>query len=325
MKSRPMKKKAEFILCLSFGLFLVSCAGAEKTGQQVSDTATEAVVSEITAEPAAVEEPTCSPSPEPTFEPTAEPTEEPQDILHFVDVFGEEYEVEIDRSLPENPYRKECFVNTGGILTYEDENYISELGVDVSHHQGTVDWVKLKEAGVSFAFLRIGYRGYGQAGTLNADREFENNIRGAQEAGIKVGVYFFAQAVNEEEALEEAEYTLKLLGDHTLELPVVYDPESILDAEARTDHVTREQFTANTVAYCERIKEAGLKPMIYSNMLWEAYELNLSELTDYPIWYADYEPLPQTPYHFVCWQYTNEGKIPGITGNADLDILLIQK
>ena len=138
-----------------------------------------------------------------------------------------------------------------------------------------------------------------------------------------MGVYFFAQAVNEEEAREEADFVLQNLQGYTLQLPVVYDPESILDDEARTDNVSGEQFTKNTEVFCSAVAEAGYDPMIYANMLWEAFELDLEKLSEYPLWYADYEPAPQTPYHFRFWQYTNVGQVPGITGNADLNIEMI--
>jgi GH25 family lysozyme M1 (1,4-beta-N-acetylmuramidase) len=199
------------------------------------------------------------------------------------------------------------------------------LGVDVSHHQHYIDWEKVKAQGYEFAILRIGYRGYGKTGSLNRDKEFERNLQNAHAAGLDVGVYFFAQAINEEEAREEAELVLEILNGRSLELPVVYDPESILDAEARTDNVSGEQFTKNTQVFCEIIKNAGYEPMVYSNMLWEAYELDLTQLQGIPVWYADYEPLPQTPYHFEYWQYTNEGTVDGISGGVDLNIQMMLK
>ena len=198
-------------------------------------------------------------------------------------------------------------------------------GVDVSEHQGYVDWQALKDSGFEFAFIRLGYRGYGQEGRICLDREFHRNIQNAQAVGFDVGVYFFAQAVNEEEALEEANFVLQNLEGYTLQLPVVYDPESILDDEARTDNVSGEQFTKNTEVFCSAVADAGYDPMIYANMLWEAFELDLEALSEYPLWYADYEPAPQTPYHFRFWQYTNQGQVPGITGNTDLNIEMVPK
>lgn len=199
------------------------------------------------------------------------------------------------------------------------------LGVDVSVFQGDIDWEQVKAAGYEFAILRIGYRGYGEEGTLNADEKFEQNLENARKAGIDVGVYFFSQAVNEEEAKEEADFVLEHLKGQELQMPVVYDPEHILEDEARTDGVTGEQFTQNAKVFCKEIEEAGYDAMIYSNMLWEAYELDLEKLLDYPVWYADYEELPQTPYRFSMWQYSSTGSVTGIEGNVDLNIQLLKK
>ena len=244
--------------------------------------------------------------------------------LDFVDVFGEHYETTIKPDVPKHDYLNDGFIRDGYKLTYEDDNYTSRLGIDVSRHQGKINWEKVKAQGVEFAFLRIGYRGYGSEGKICLDQRFYENIKGAQDEGIDVGVYFFSQAISEEEALEEAKFVIDALDGYTLQLPVVYDPESILDDVARTDDVTGEQFTKNTIVFCDSIKENGYEPMIYSNMLWEAFEFDLSQLTEIPIWYADYEEFPQTPYHFVFWQYTNEGRISGIDGNMDLDIQIIR-
>ena len=247
------------------------------------------------------------------------------EILNFVDVFGEEYQVEINPDVEKHEYDLEKFVHEGDRLSYTDDKYEYRLGVDVSRHQGWIDWKKVKAAGYEFAIIRVGYRGYGEEGLVCLDEQFDTNIQNAQAAGLDVGVYFFAQAINEEEAKEEAEFVLEHIAGYELQLPVVYDPESILDDEARTDDVSGEQFTKNTEVFCSIIQEAGYQPMIYSNMLWEAYELDLEYLEEYPIWYADYEPLPQTPYHFEFWQYTNEGSVDGIEGRTDLNIQLIPK
>lgn len=249
--------------------------------------------------------------------------EEPQ-ILKFVDVFGEQYEVDIIPSVEKHSYQLEGFVFEGSKLSYVgDERYTSRLGVDVSHHQGYIDWQEVKKQGIDFAFIRIGYRGYGTAGTVNLDREFDTNIKAAQDAGIDVGVYFYAQAISEAEAKEEADFVIEHLQPYQLQLPVVYDPESVLDAPARTDNVPAEQFVKNTRVFCDTVKQAGYEPMIYSNMLWEAFQFDLEALSDIPIWYADYEAKPQTPYHFTFWQYTNEGYLKGISGRVDMNIWLV--
>ncbi len=289
-----------------FALLLTGCAGSETEetpGRNSDDKTREVSDLNIDAETEAEEEP---------------------EILHFIDVYQNPYQVEINPDVEKHNYKAECFIHSGDLLAYEgDENYTYRLGVDVSEHQGYVDWQQLKDNGFDFAFIRLGYRGYGQEGNIRLDQEFRRNMQNAQEAGLDVGVYFFAQAVNEDEALEEADFVLENLEGYTLQLPVVYDPESILDDEARTDNVTGEQFTENTEVFCSAIADAGYDPMIYANMLWEAFELDLEQLSEYPLWYADYEPSPQTPYHFDFWQYTNEGNVPGIEGNADLNIQMI--
>ena len=254
----------------------------------------------------------------------AESTDE-KNTLDFVDSHGECYTVEINEAVAKNPYDNALFVKNENKMSYEDKKYTSRLGVDVSVFQGDIDWEQVKAAGYEFAILRIGYRGYGEEGTLNADEKFEQNLENARKAGIDVGVYFFSQAVNEEEAKEEADFVLEHLKGQELQMPVVYDPEHILEDEARTDGVTGEQFTQNAKVFCKAIEEAGYDAMIYSNMLWEAYELDLEKLSDYPVWYADYEELPQTPYRFSMWQYSSTGSVPGIEGNVDLNIQLLKK
>ncbi|MCR5526943.1 MAG: glycoside hydrolase family 25 protein [Lachnospiraceae bacterium] len=255
----------------------------------------------------------------------SEARKEIPDVLKFVDAFGKEYEVSVNKAVPMNEYMSGNYRHHGDHVTYRDSKYKSRIGVDVSYHQGDIDWEKVKKSGVKFAIIRIGYRGYGETGALKEDERYSEYIKGAHNAGLDVGVYFFAQAINEEEAAEEAEFVLGLLNGQELELPVVYDPESILDDEARTDDVTGEQFTANTRVFCKKIDEAGYNPMIYANMLWEAYELDLSQLSEYPVWYADYEEIPQTPYQFTFWQYTNKASVPGISGETDLDIQIVKK
>ena len=242
----------------------------------------------------------------------------------FVDVFGVSYDTVIDASVPMHDYDPAGFCREGEKLFYKgDPKYKSRLGIDVSYHQGKINWEKVAADGYEFVFIRVAYRGYGQAGTLKEDKLFAEYYQGARDAGLDVGVYIFSQAINEKEALEEADFVIGCLGDRTLQLPVVYDPESILDDVARTDSVTGEQFTANTMTFCKRIEEAGFKPMVYSNMLWEAFQFEMAKTSIYPYWYADYEAQPQTPYGFEFWQYSNTGRVSGIGTQTDLDIQLI--
>lgn len=247
------------------------------------------------------------------------------EVLTFVDAHGNWYQTIINPNVPKNPYDKNKFVSESGKMRYDDGKYTSRLGVDVSEHQGDINWQEVKNSGIDFAFIRIGYRGYGQSGVIKADARFDDNIAKAKAAGIDVGVYFFSQAINEDEAREEARFVLEHLQGRGLDLPVVYDPENILDDVARTDNVTPEQFTKNTIAFNEVIKAAGYKPMTYSNMLWEAFQLDMTRLQEYPVWYADYEPKPQTPYDFTFWQYSEKSTVPGISGIADMNIQILKK
>ena len=242
---------------------------------------------------------------------------------HFVDVFQNEYEAVIDENFPRNIYFQDSFVWEEDRMTYAgDDRYTWRTGIDVSEHDEDIDWQQVRDAGIDFVFIRAGYRGYSE-GSLRQDAYFEKNLREAREAGLDVGVYFFSQAVNEAEALEEADLVLRMLDGQALQMPVVYDPESILNDAARTDDISGDQFTRNALAFCGRIRERGYAPMIYANLVWEAFEFDLSRIRDIPIWYADYEPVPQTPYFFTVWQYTDSGTVPGIVGPVDLNLQLI--
>ncbi len=307
------------VVIIAAGILCAGC-GREAPGEEPLDTQNVKQQEELRTESVFEEDAECL-----AIKETERKTEEiTPEVLEFVDVFGQSYQVEINPNVKKHDYDLNAFSHEGNRLVYEgDPRYAYRLGIDVSHHQGKIDWEQVKAAGYEFAFLRIGYRGYGQEGKICVDRQFSENVQSAHAAGLDVGVYFFSQAVNEEEAGEEAEFVLKNLEGIQLELPVVYDPESILDADARTDDVTGEQFTRNTIVFHDRIKEAGYKPMIYSNMLWEAFQYDLEQLAEYPIWYADYEPLPQTPYHFEFLQYTNTANIDGVAGEVDLNIQLI--
>lgn len=249
--------------------------------------------------------------------------EETQKMFSFRDVYGTTYEVALNEEALLHDYDMAYLHSDDIFKTYDAPGYTSRVGVDVSKFQGDIDWQKVKEQGIEFAFVRVGNRGYGKEGTLNTDGRYRQNIDGAKAAGIPTGVYFYSQAVNEQEAVEEAEYLLQLIDGIELEYPVVYDAEYVIEDEARTDDVTAEQFTANTLAFCKRIEEAGYAPVIYATMKWEAYALELDKLNDYPKWYADYEEYPQTPYEFTYWQYTNEAEIDGISGPVDLNLEII--
>jgi lysozyme len=227
----------------------------------------------------------------------------------------------IDENLPKHSYDFENnLVNLETEIQYHNNGVPAGIkGIDVSKYQGKIDWKKVKEDNVDFAMIRVGYRGY-QNGKIVIDEYCKKNIEGALANGIKVGVYFFSQAISIEEVLEEAEMVLDMIKDYDITYPVVYDAEEIQGENVRTAKLTTQERTDITIAFCEKIKEAGYKPMIYANVSWFVGRLDLSRLVMYDKWFAQYFRTPFFPYDFQIWQYTAKGKIKGIEGNVDLNI-----
>ena len=253
------------------------------------------------------------------------PDPEKGEYYYFIDARKHWHSAYLNPELPKNDYDKTLFRKENGIVFYDDTRYTLRRGIDISRHNGSVDFQAVRSSGMDFVILRGAYRGYGEDGALHLDEAFQENLAGAENAGLDVGVYVFSQAITEEEAIEEAELIISALQGKKISLPVVFDPESILDEKARTDGVSGEQFTKNTIAFCERIREAGYQPMVYSNMIWETEFFDLSKLTDYPIWFADYEDIPQSPYWFSVWQYAEDGSVPGVQGIVDMDVMFQKK
>ena len=226
-------------------------------------------------------------------------------------------------TVPENDYDSESFeTDSDGIVTYEDESYYSVLGIDVSSHQGDIDWEAIAQEGVSFVILRIGYRGY-TAGGLNADEAFSENLTGAQENGILVGAYFYSQAVSAEEALEEAEYTLSLLDGAALDLPVFYDWEMQTADGSRTLDVDESILTDCAAAFCQAIEAGGYDAGVYfySSLALDTYDL--TQLLSYDFWLSQPGETPDFDYVFTYWQYSYTGSLDGIDGDVDLDMMLV--
>ena len=195
----------------------------------------------------------------------------------------------------------------------------SWLGIDVSKYQGDVDWEKVKAAGVDFAMIRVGFRGYGESGKLVEDVKAKQNYENATKAGLKVGVYFFAQAITVEEAVEEADYVLELIDGWQLQMPVAYDWEC-LAADYRTAGVDPRTATDCAKAFCQRIEQAGYDTMVYFNPSQSRELMYIEELVDHGFWLAMYSDQMTYEYKVDMWQYTNKGKIPGIQGNADINL-----
>ena len=218
--------------------------------------------------------------------------------------------------------------NPYGPLDFQyDGKYLSCLagesvtGIDVSAHQQTVDWEKVAAAGVKFAMIRVGYRGY-ETGNLVEDPYAQDNYAGAKKAGLQVGAYLFSQAISVEEALEEADFLLEKTENWELDLPVVYDWEYI-SKEARTGSADARLVTDCTKAFCDRVAAAGRQPMVYFNRHQAQDLLFLEELTQYPFWLAMYTDRMTYPYKVDMWQYTCEGSVPGIDGNVDINVKFV--
>lgn len=210
------------------------------------------------------------------------------------------------------------------ICTYEDANYTSSFGIDVSHFQGEIDWQAVKNAGVEFAFIRAGYRGYTE-GVLHEDPWFRTNIEQATKAGIEVGVYFFSQAVSGEEAAEEAGFLLSLIQDYPV-FECVYDLE-ISSEEERASSNDQTINTEAALAFCRKIKESGYTPMVYGNKSFLTHDVRMVDLQDETeFWLAAYgTETPEFPYVFSMWQYSCDGKIDGIDTDVDMNIRFIKK
>ncbi len=228
-------------------------------------------------------------------------------------------EVEPVDTLPKNTYATDGFYDIGGLKRYYSAGVEGVAGIDVSSYQQEIDWKAVKEAGVSFAMIRVGYRGYA-TGELDLDDCFKANIQGAIDAGIDVGVYFFSQALNEEEAVEEAEFVIEQLQDYELQYPVVFDWEEMTSVQARTDEMNMLLLTSCALAFCQTVEEAGYRAGIYFNQAYGYQQLNLPSLQDYVFWLAQYEDAPTFVYDFQMWQYSNEGTVPGIEGPVDMNI-----
>lgn len=192
------------------------------------------------------------------------------------------------------------------------------LGIDVSKWQKEIDWDKVKNEGVDFAIIRCGYRG-SVTGSLVEDPYFEQNIKGARAAGIKVGVYFFTQAVNEVEAVEEASMVISLVRDYELQYPVFIDTEGA-GGNGRADSLNVGERTAVCEAFCTTVKNAGLEAGVYASRNWYNNKLTASTLESYAIWLAEYRSVPLYQGYYQMWQYTSKGKINGINGNVALNV-----
>ena len=230
--------------------------------------------------------------------------------------------VPINENLQKNDYALENLniLEDGEVQYMQDGQVVSHKGIDVSKHQGNIDWTKVAADGVEFAFIRVGLRGYGTEGKLVEDEYFEQNVKGALQAGIKVGVYFYSQAITDEELLEEANLVLEKVKPYNIELPIVFDVEKVSGGKGRANELSVEERTRLTALFCQTIQDAGYKPMIYHNMEMGTLMLDLGQLEQYDKWFAYYNDDLYYPYAYKVWQYSEKGAVDGINEEVDLNI-----
>ena len=199
-------------------------------------------------------------------------------------------------------------------------------GIDVSQFNGTIDWNSVKNSGIDYVYIRVGYRGYGQAGNFREDSKFRTNIEGAKNAGIPVGVYFVTQAITPEEAIEEANWVYNIIKDYKIDYPVALDIEEAnvepgdIPRTINLDNATR---TYLAKLFCQTIQNYGYTPIIYTNLNWANNKLNMSELSEFDTWIARYRDINLGPGYdgdYTMWQYTSQGSISGISGYVDFNI-----
>ena len=229
-----------------------------------------------------------------------------------------------------SPYDWDSNLSTedGRYVYSEDGEVKSRLGIDVSDHQNSVNWAAVAQDGIEFAMLRVGNRGSSE-GQLYEDALFADNVLGVQSVGMPFGVYFFSQAVNEDEAREEAQFVLETLSSYglspdSLAYPVVFDQEPV-EGEGRANDLSSDQLTANALAFCQTIEEAGYRPMVYGNQN-DMAQRDIDSLEAYPVWYAEYGTAqPSADFDFVMWQYSNSGSVRGIDTEVDLNIYMVDE
>lgn len=235
--------------------------------------------------------------------------------------------VSFEYPFPTNTYQWDALNSQDYLMSYEDDTYTSQQGIDVSVHQGDIDWKQVADAGIDFAFVRAAYRGYG-SGEFYADDNFDANMQGAADNGIDTGIYVFSQAVTVEEAAQEADYAIASAKKYKVALPIVFDMEGTIDGESgRVMSITSEKRTQMAVTFMNRVKAAGYDTMYYGSTSILESLFDLEYVQEYPLWVAEYDaPYPGYPYQFDYWQYSCTAEIPGIPGHTtDMDIRFVKK
>lgn len=275
-------KKILLFLILALSVFLCSCGNTQTSSEETTQSVTETSETETTA-------------PEP---------------------------VNSTATAVSTALVKDNFVKDGQFINYAENGQIKTVqGIDVSEFNEEIDFQDVKDAGIDFVMVRLGGRGYGDAGTLYGDAKALEHIANAKKAGLKVGGYFFSQAVTPEEAEQEAEYAVNALNGETLDMPIAFDWEEIQEDTARTDNLDNNILTECAKAFCDSISDMGYSSMIYAKAeVFARY--NTEILSDYDFWFAEYRDVPSVLKGYTMWQYSESAVIDGI-GTTDLNMYFI--
>ncbi|MBO4987771.1 MAG: glycoside hydrolase family 25 protein [Lachnospiraceae bacterium] len=273
--------------------------------------------------PEETEEETTETESETEEETTTEESKDDGNHIQIVYSDGSEEWVKINPYMEKNTYDFTNLVsNDGKMKYYSDGKKISYLGVDISRYQKDVDFEALKSDGIDFVMLRVGARGY-KTGEIQIDEYFHENIKKATEAGLDIGVYFFSQAVTQEEAIEEAQLVLDNIKEYEILYPIAYDMEFIENDTARVETLTRDERTTVAAAFLNHINNAGYTPMLYGDTEWLVKRIDVAKFNASCIWLAEEADIPKYPYRYEMWQYTTQGQVRGINGFVDLNISFV--
>lgn len=238
---------------------------------------------------------------------------------------GKEEWVLISPYLKKNVYDFTNLSESAGIRKYtENGKKISKIGINVSKHSGAVNFRSMKSAGIDYVMLRLGARGYG-TGQISLDDNFVENIEAAIEAGLDIGIYFYSQAISQEEATQEANFVVQNLEPYKAHInyPVAFDMENVPNDNARIDGLARDDKTTITATFLSGIQAAGYIPMLYGNKEWLIKNIDLTKVQDYDVWLAEDDAIPDYPYLYTMWQYTTTGVVNGVSGDASINICFV--
>lgn len=238
---------------------------------------------------------------------------------------GSEEWVLISPYLKKNTFDFTNMEDKAGLKRYmENGRKTSYVGVDISKHTGKIYFPSLKAAGVDYVMIRLGSRGY-STGQITLDENFKENIEGAIEAQLDVGVYFYSQAISQDEAIQEANFVVQNLEPYRgkVKYPIAFNMGFVSNDKSRIEGLSREDKTTVTVSFLEGIKAAGYVPMVYGDKEWLLKEVDLTKLQDFDVWLSQEEDIPDYPYLYSMWQYDTDGVLNGIDGGADLNICFV--